>query len=67
MSDIYDTKHHWQSGDSVQWGALGLGYDASATPFKCSKCGKTFIHRYHQQPNIYEAIAEAGIDNSHCP
>ena len=67
MSDIYDTKHDWKRGESLQWGAAGLPYDSAQSPFKCSKCGKEFIHYYHKQPNIYKAIAEAGIENWKCP
>ena len=67
MSDIYDSKHEWRSGNSVQWGAQGLRYDAAATPFHCERCGAKFVHYYHRQPDIYKAIAEVGIENGHCP
>jgi hypothetical protein len=66
MSDIYGTKHDWKGGESVQWGNAGLPSSAAATPFHCARCGVKFTHYYHQQPNIYKAIAEQGIDNSVC-
>ena len=67
MSDIYDTKHKWErTGESVQWGPLGLPYESAGTPYHCAHCGVKFTHYYHLEPNIYKAIAEAGIDNSVC-
>jgi hypothetical protein len=59
-------KHEWVSGDSVQWGAQGLDYNSAATPFRCSVCGAKFTHHYHAEPNIYKAMAQAGIDEDGC-
>lgn len=66
MSDIYANAHKWERGDSLQWGAMNLPSTVAQTPFRCALCGASFVHYYHQQPNIYKAIAEAGIDNSVC-
>ena len=63
MSDIYEIaqSHQWETVDSVQWGERGLGYDAAASSKQCAKCGARFTHFYHRQPNIYKAMADAGI------
>jgi|ERR1700674_225070 len=58
--------HDWVTEPSLQWAERGFGYDAAATPFHCSVCGVKFTHFYHQQPNIYKAMAEAGIGDE-CP
>jgi len=65
MSDINGSdsdRHEWQRGKSLQWGARGLPHETAQTPYKCSRCGKGFTHYYHQEPNIYAAMEEAGIN-----
>ena len=58
-----DTAHDWERGESLQWSSAGLPSGAAQTPFKCRKCGAAFIHYYNQQPNIYKAMQEQGIEN----
>jgi hypothetical protein len=54
-------RHNWKRGESLQWGARGLPHQVAQTPYKCERCGKSFIHFYHQEPNIYAALEKAGI------
>ena len=65
MSDINGNdqdRHNWKRGDSFQWGERGIhAYGLAQTPYKCEKCGKSFVHFYHQEPNIYAAMKAAGI------
>jgi hypothetical protein len=58
--------HDWKNGPSLQWGAMGLSPSAAQTPFKCAKCGASFIHFYNQTPNIYAAMEQAGINPDVC-
>lgn len=60
-------RHQWERGESVQWSELGLDGSAAATPFHCIVCGTRFTHFYHNEPNIYRAMAAVGIDNEKCP
>ena len=62
MKDIKETEHDFQSGESLQWGALGLPWESAQTPFVCTKCGQSFVHFYHITPNIFEAMKQVGID-----
>lgn len=69
MSDIMGNgsdRHNWKRGASLQWGAGGQPWIAAQTPYKCEKCGASFIHYYHQEPNIYAAMEAAGIDSTQC-
>ena len=54
-------RHEWQRGESLQWGERHLPWETAQTPYKCARCGKSFIHFYHQEPNIYVALEAAGI------
>lgn len=70
MSDIMgndNDRHDWKRGESLQWGRMGgSAYNLAQTPYKCEKCGASFIHYYHQMPNIYAAMEEAGINPDSC-
>lgn len=69
MSDITGNdldRHEWRRGESLQWGSLGLPRETAQTPYKCEKCGKSFTHFYHQEPNIYAAMAAVGINPDSC-
>jgi hypothetical protein len=69
MSDICGNPqdyHDWHRGETLQWGEAGLPYEAAQTPYECTKCKATFIHFYHQEPNIYAVMTEAGIDPTRC-
>lgn len=67
MSDIIgNDRHDWKRGETLQWAARGLTHQAAQTPYKCAKCGASFVHYYHQEPNIYAAMEEAGVNPDLC-
>jgi len=48
----YGSTHTWERGYT---GAN------RATPYQCKKCGVWFNHHYPSTPNIFEAMAKAGV------
>ena len=64
---VVNDKHEWVGGDSYQWGnARGGRPGDAATPYQCRKCGARFVHRYNEEPSLYQAIKDEGLDND-CP
>ena len=59
-------KHEFENLGSLQWGKAGLPYESAKTDYRCKKCKKGFTHFYHQEPNIYKAIEQAGLKMDDC-
>ena len=55
------SEHEFETGESLQWGELGLPYESARTDFVCKNCGIKFVHYYHTEPNIYKAFDESGL------
>lgn len=60
-------RHKFKNCGSIQWAKLGLPYNSARTDFQCENCGVKFVHMYHIEPNIYQAIKNAGINFEDCP
>ena len=67
-TDIYGSgygyAHHWkQVGSRMYFGLDGLESPQIGGPtyYKCQQCGISFDHHYHDEPDIFEAIKQAGI------
>ncbi len=57
----YGDKHDWREEGSLQWSAANLPSDSANTRYRCVRCMVEFRHYYHVEPNIFEAMKEAGV------
>jgi len=62
-NDDINISHDFENIYTHQWAVWG---GKAYSDFVCKKCGITFTHYYHEQPNIFAAIKDAGIDISKC-
>ncbi len=53
----YGDQHNWKSGDTEQ-SAVPM---YRSTLWTCSDCNEGFKHFYHQCPDIFDAMKQAGI------
>ena len=51
----YGSSHNWSRG----WTG-----PSRTTPYRCRKCGAGFNHHYPSTPNIFEAMAKAGVPDA---
>ena len=63
----YGDSHAWsQPSDINPFYPIGFGGAmihpiGGPTGYRCLKCGIEFLHHYHDEPDIFEAIKQAGI------
>ena len=59
MSDIrgegWGSTHDWRADITDQFGG-GMG-----TRYFCGACGSCFVHRYHEIPDIFDAMKNENI------
>lgn len=56
--DQFGDSHNWEHGEPHQWGTWG---GRAQTRWACLDCGVSFIHFYHDIPDIRQAMRQANI------
>ena len=60
-------RHNFEKIFSYQWSMAGDVSSSAHSIFKCQTCGQEFTHWYHEEPSIYKAMEQNGVNIDECP